>query len=65
VAKKQKTFAEKALGSKSGAPVCPKCGQSFEPLMVINTEKNPENDTWKFTKSMKKICKCNESEVYA
>lgn len=65
MAKKQKTFAEKAMGSKGGAPVCPKCGQAFEPVMVVNTEKISESDTWKFTKSMAKVCKCNENEVYA
>ena len=65
MAKKQKTFAEKAMGGKDGSPICPKCGQTFEPLMVVNTEKNSENDSWKFIKSMKRVCKCNENEVYA
>ena len=64
MAKKQKTFAEKALGGKSGVPICPKCGQSFEPVMVINSEKKSDSNAWKFSKTIEKVCKCNEKEVY-
>ena len=65
MAKKQKTFAEKAMSGKGGIAVCPKCDQPFETLMVVNTEKNPDTDAWKYTKSMERLCKCNEKELYA
>lgn len=65
MAKKQKTFAEKAMGGKTGVAVCSKCEQPIESVMVVNTEKSSENNSWKFTKSMQKVCKCNENEVYA
>ncbi|KPK96228.1 hypothetical protein AMJ80_01190 [bacterium SM23_31] len=65
MAKKVKTFAEKAMGKKSDAPVCPKCGEAYTPILVVNSEKNEEDNQWKFARKIAKLCKCNEKEVFA
>ena len=65
MAKKAKTFAEKALGRQSNAPVCPVCGEAYTPILVVNSEKSKENNQWKYARKMVKVCKCNEKEVYA
>lgn len=65
MAKRAKTFAEKALGKKLDSPACPECGQVYEVVLVVNSEKREENGEWKFARSRVKVCKCNEKEVYA
>ena len=64
MAKKTKTFAEKAMGKKD-APQCPKCGQPYAPLLVVSSFKDDESSAYKYERKMGNVCKCNEKEVYA
>lgn len=65
MAKKTKTFAEKALGKKDESRICPKCEQAYEHILVVGFDKSEETENWKTNKSMVQVCKCNEKEVYA
>ena len=65
MAKKTKTFAEKAAGRKSFSQVCPECGTAFTAILVVDSEKNEATGAWKFTNTQTKVCNCNGSKVYA
>jgi hypothetical protein len=78
---KQQTFADKAAkaalmkGSK-----CPNCGEIYQPILMVTSEKSIQKGSWKFNErrvqvckkgSWKfnerrvQVCKCNEKKVYA
>ncbi|MFC1554715.1 hypothetical protein ACFL7D_08790 [candidate division KSB1 bacterium] len=65
MAKKQKTFAEKALGKKGTDQVCATCNELFSPIMIMRSEENKEGGNIKYVKTMVNVCKCNEKEVYS
>ncbi len=65
MAKKQKSFADKAMSGKTKGHVCPKCNEAFSLVLVVDSGKNEDSGSWKFMKTMMKVCKCNESNVYA
>jgi len=44
---------------------CDVCGEKIVYLKVVNSEVNPETDSYKFNANMVGICKCNESKVKA
>jgi hypothetical protein len=62
---KQQSFADKAAkaaamkGSK-----CPKCGDIFQPLLVVSSERSKSSSSWKFNERRVQVCKCNEKQVY-
>lgn len=62
---KQQSFADKAAkaaamkGSK-----CPKCGEIFQPLLVVSSERSKSASSWKFNERRVQVCKCNEKQVY-
>ena len=62
---KQQSFADKAAkaaamkGSK-----CPKCGEIFQPLLVVSSERSKSAPSWKFNERRVQVCKCNEKQVY-
>ncbi len=63
---KTSSFAEKAakaLAGKKGTE-CPKCGEIKQSILVISAEKS-QKGTYKYNRSLVKLCKCNEKEVYA
>jgi uncharacterized OB-fold protein len=63
---KQQSFADKAAkaaavkGSK-----CPKCGEIFQPLLMVSSERSKTGSSWKFNERRVQVCKCNEKQVYA
>ncbi len=63
---KQQSFADKAAkaamikGSK-----CPHCGEIFQPILMVTSEKSSAKATWKFNERRVQVCKCNEKQVYA
>lgn len=63
---KQQTFADKAAkaalmkGSK-----CPTCGEIFQPILMVTSEKSSVTGSWKFNERRVQVCKCNEKKVYA
>jgi hypothetical protein len=63
---KQQSFADKAAkaammkGSK-----CPACGEIFQPILMVSSEKAATGSSWKFNERRVQVCKCNEKQVYA
>jgi len=63
---KQQSFADKAAkaammkGSK-----CPKCGEVFQPILMVSSERSPARAAWKFSERRVQVCKCNEKQIYA
>ena len=63
---KQQTFADKAAkaalmkGSK-----CPTCGDIFQPILMVSSEKSKVTGSWKFNEHRVQVCKCNEKKVYS
>jgi hypothetical protein len=41
---------------------CQKCGESFQTIKFINSEKSEKTDAWKFNQKFVGLCKCNEDE---
>jgi hypothetical protein len=62
---KQQSFADKAAKAAAikGAK-CPKCGDLFQPLLVISSERSKTSASWKFNERRVQVCKCNEKQVY-
>ena len=63
---KQQSFADKAAkaaaikGSK-----CPVCGEIFQPMLTVSSERSKVSGKWKFNEHRVNLCKCNEKAVYA
>ena len=63
---KQQSFADKAAkaamikGSK-----CHVCGEVFQPILMVTSEKSAQTGSWKFNERRVQVCKCNETKVYA
>ncbi|MBN1154110.1 hypothetical protein JXB12_04235 [candidate division KSB1 bacterium] len=63
--RKDRTFASKmAKGAHKVAKVCPKCGEPYQMVKVVSSEKN-DVGVWKFKENVVAVCKCNEKEMYA
>lgn len=64
MAKKAKTFAEKAM-KKSLHEVCSVCGQEYSAVKLVKSEKKGTSNNWQYVEKIVKVCKCNEKEVYS
>jgi len=63
---KDQSFAAKvakATAGKSGS-TCPECGEVYNSVKLITSEKSEANNSWKFNQRLLQVCKCNEAEVY-
>jgi len=65
MAKDQSFAAKTAKGSASrrGAG-CSTCGEEYQAVQFIVSEKNENETGWKFNQRFVQVCKCNHAEVY-
>jgi uncharacterized OB-fold protein len=63
---KLQTFADKAAKAAmmKGAK-CPKCGEMFQPILMVTSERSSHSGAWKFNERRIQVCKCNEKKVYS
>jgi len=65
MAKDQSFAAKVAKGSRTdSANHCPKCGEGFNMVKLIVSEKDEIKNSWKFNQRFVRVCKCNHAEVY-
>jgi uncharacterized OB-fold protein len=63
---KQQSFADKAAkAAMAKGSKCPKCGEVFQPILMVSSEKSPARASWKFNERRVQVCKCNEKAIYA
>jgi hypothetical protein len=62
---KQQSFADKAAKAAAikGAK-CHTCGEIFQPLLVVSSERSKTSSGWKFNEHRVQVCKCNDKKVY-
>jgi uncharacterized OB-fold protein len=61
---KAKTFADKlAKSSHDYSKHCPKCGESFVPIKLVQSEKSKKTGAWKFNEKYLGLCKCNSKGI--
>lgn len=63
MAKKQ-DFMSKTMKTEKHGNICPVCSTPISFVRIVNTEKSPKTDSWRFNQNHIGVCKCNENEVY-
>lgn len=62
---KQQTFADKVTkASAIRGSKCEKCGQIYQPILVVSSERSEAKKSWKFNERHVRVCKCNEKQIY-
>ena len=61
---KDRSFAAKVAKGAHEGRKCPTCGEVFNMVMVVFSEKNESKDSWRFREKHVAVCKCNEKEIY-
>lgn len=65
MAKDQSFAAKVAKGSATDSGNhCPTCGESFNMVKLIVSEKDEIKNSWKFNQRFVRVCKCNHAEVH-
>lgn len=66
MAKKGKTFADKvAKAREQKGDVCPECGETIKPIMVISPSVSERTGALRFRRNFVRYCSCNEKEVFS
>ena len=61
---KDRSFAAKVAKSHHLTQKhCPVCGEELSSVKLIETQKNPDKEGWRFKEKYIKVCKCNEKEI--
>ena len=61
---KVQSFADKMnKATQDHTTHCPKCGESYQTIQYITSEKSEKTDAWKFNQKFVGLCKCNEGEL--
>ena len=62
---KDKSFASKvAKSSQLTAKHCPKCGELQNMILVVESVKKTDKNSWGFKDNFVSYCKCNEKELF-
>jgi len=63
---KGKTFADKiAKAREQRGDLCPQCGETIKPIMVISPTVSDRTGALRFRRTMQSYCSCNETEVFS
>jgi hypothetical protein len=53
----------KAAAGKQGGK-CPTCGEIYEVVKMVVSEKSEAKNSWKFAQSFVQVCNCNKKEIF-
>ncbi len=66
MARKRKTFADKVAKSREQrGDLCPVCGETIKPIMVITPTVSERSGAYRFRRSHVRYCSCNAEEVFS
>lgn len=55
----------KTMKSQKHSKSCPVCETPYTFVKMVDTERSNKTGSWRFNQKQQRVCKCNESEVYA